>query len=132
MDTKKLLTLLFIMAGFLLMVPVRMIAAEKVGRPVRVVSLCFENEDLNKIADIIDQEGAKGTDMIVLPETWRGKAMETLEGETITMLSELARKKPYGVITELPLSLLTRLSRSPNRHFPHFSFQPQKTEKFYS
>ena len=101
MDTKKLLTLLFIMAGFLLMVPVRMIAAEKVGRPVRVVSLCFENEDFNKIADIIDQEGAKGTDMIVLPETWRGKAMETLEGETITMLSELARKHHTYIISPI-------------------------------
>ena len=67
--------------------------SEKAGRPVRVVSLCFKDQEFNKIIKLVDQEAAKGTDIIVLPETWRGQQLpETLNGETITTLSKIAKK----------------------------------------
>jgi predicted amidohydrolase len=101
MNTKKHLTSIFIMVGCLSLVASEMSASEKIGRPVKIVSLCFENEDFNKIINIVDEEGAKGTDMIVLPETWRGPSMETLEGVTITTLSELARKHQTYIISPI-------------------------------
>ena len=67
--------------------------SEKAGRPVRVVSLCFKDQEFNKIIKLVDQEAAKGTDIIVLPETWRGQKLpEPLNGETITTLSKIAKK----------------------------------------
>jgi len=79
-----------------------MSASDKTGRPVRIVSLCFENEDFNKIISIVDEEGAKGVDIIVLPETWRGPStIESLEGETITTLSELARKHHTYIVSPI-------------------------------
>jgi len=101
MNTKQHLLSILIMAGLLFLVTFRINASDKVGRPVRVVSLCFENGDFNKIISIVDKEGAKGTDMIVLPETWRGPSSETLDGETITALSELARKHHTYIISPI-------------------------------
>ena len=43
-----------------------------VGKPVRVVSLCFKSASLETIAGIVDAEGRKGVDLVVLPEAWRG------------------------------------------------------------
>lgn len=67
-----------------------------IGRPVRVVSIGFyagrEGKPLDSIAGIIDQEGARGADIIILPETWRGLAAETLHGPTVTTLAALAGK----------------------------------------
>lgn len=96
MEKKKLfecaISALFL-TSFLLLSVSDMKAMENTGRPVRIVSLCFHGNDFSEILKIIDQEGAKGTDIIVLPETWRGQSQpETLEGETITALSKLARK----------------------------------------
>jgi len=77
-------------------------ATEKIGRPVRIVSLCFHNESLDKIAQIIDDEGSKGVDLIVLPETWRGQDVpEILEGETFTELSRLAKKHKTYIISPI-------------------------------
>ena len=48
--------------------------APKIGRPVRIVSFCFSpGKPLEEIARRVDQEGSKGADPIVLPETWRGQ-----------------------------------------------------------
>ena len=71
MNRRKYLSSVFIMVTLLIWIPVRMSASEKRGRPVRIVSLCFENEDFSKITGIIDNEGAEGTDVIILPETWQ-------------------------------------------------------------
>lgn len=77
-------------------------SAEKVGRPVRVVSLCFKDQDFGKIINLVDQEASKGTDMIVLPETWRGQTQpETLQGETITALSKLAKKYKTYILSPI-------------------------------
>jgi len=90
-----LLSLVFL-AGF------RGTASEKTGRPVRVVSLNFYDKGLEEIAKIVDDEGAKGTDIIVLPETWRGQvAPETLEGVTITTLSMLAKKHNTYILSPI-------------------------------
>jgi predicted amidohydrolase len=102
MKIRKHCTSMCIVSALLLWIPVRMSASEKTGRPVRIVSLCFGNEDFNIITGIVDEEGAKGTDMIVLPETWRGaSSLETLDGETITALSELARKHHTYIISPI-------------------------------
>ncbi len=77
-------------------------ASDKTGRPVRVVSLCFANENLARIEKIVDEEGEKGADIIVLPETWRGQSKpETLEGETITELSRLAKKHNTYILSPI-------------------------------
>ena len=74
---------------------IEMYASEKIGRPVKIVSLCFHEESMNKIINIIDKEGEsdEDIDIIVLPETWRGQITpESLGGETINSLSILAKK----------------------------------------
>jgi predicted amidohydrolase len=77
-------------------------ASEKTGRPVRIVSLCFHGNDFLEILEIVDQEGAKGTDIIVLPETWRGdQLVETVEGESIAELSLLAKKHKTYIISPI-------------------------------
>lgn len=77
-------------------------ATEKIGRPVRVVSLCFYGNPISEILKIVDTEGAKGTDIIVLPETWRGdQLLETIDGETITELSKLAKKHNTYIISPI-------------------------------
>ncbi len=67
---------------------------QKIGRPVRIVSLSFNGKKLEEIAKVVDREGAKGADLIILPETWRGQkdSPETLEGPTVTAMAALAKK----------------------------------------
>src|SRR4051794_8986704 len=79
-------------------------AAERVGRPVRILSLSFKDKPLAVIRDLIDTEAAKGVDMVVLPETWRGQkddTMETLDGPTIQTLSALARKHHTYIVSPI-------------------------------
>jgi predicted amidohydrolase len=74
----------------------------KIGRPVRIVSIGFtQGHSLDEIAGLVDKEGARGTDLIVLPETWRGqdeKSLETVEGPTITAIARLAQKHQTYVV----------------------------------
>jgi predicted amidohydrolase len=70
---------------------------ERVGRPVRVVSIGFDagKRPLEWIASQMDREGALGTDIIALPETFRGQnatTAESLDGPTVNTMSRLARK----------------------------------------
>ena len=68
-------------------------AADTVGRPVRIVSISFSEQPFERIVDIVAQEAQRGTDLIILPETWTGHAnLETIEGKTITTMADLARK----------------------------------------
>ena len=71
-----------------------------VGKPVRVVSLSFKaGASVESIAAIVDSEGAKGADLIVLPEAWRGNdIVEPLSGPTITAMSGLAQKHHCYVV----------------------------------
>jgi len=68
--------------------------AEKIGRPVRVVSISFRGKPLDLIRDLVDAEAARGTDVIILPETWRGQKdnPEPLEGPTVGAMALLAGK----------------------------------------
>jgi predicted amidohydrolase len=50
---------------------------------------------LEQIAGLVDKEGARGADLIALPETCRGqnsRSQEGLDGPTIKALSALASK----------------------------------------
>lgn len=64
----------------------------KIGRPVRIVSLSFHQQPLEKVVAAVDQEAAAGVDLVALPEAWPGQDPETLEGPATTAMRELARK----------------------------------------
>lgn len=71
----------------------------QIGRPVRVVSIGLKNrtKSLEEVAKVVDQEGARGADVIALPEAWQGQSYdasteEELHGPTITAMSALAAK----------------------------------------
>ena len=70
--------------------------AVKIGRPVRAVSVAFKPElPLEQVAALVDKEGARGADLIALPETCRGqndKSQEALDGPTISTMARLADK----------------------------------------
>jgi predicted amidohydrolase len=70
--------------------------ADGAGRPVRFASIGIKGFiPLEKMASLVDEAGAKGTDIILLPETCRGQndtSEEPLHGPTVTAVSELARK----------------------------------------
>lgn len=77
--------------------------SSKIGRPVRAVSIGFEpGPSLEQICGLVDKEGARGSDLIVLPETFRGqdeKSQETLDGPTVSAIARLAEKhRTYIVV----------------------------------
>ena len=75
---------------------------KQVGRPVRVVSLSFNTDKtLEQIAKIVDSEGAKGTDIIAMPETMltqSDQTLETIKGKTTTTLAALAKKHSTYIV----------------------------------
>jgi len=79
-------------------------AAPSVGRPVRIVSIGFQGTGmpLERIVKHVDEEGARGADVIALPETCRGQnasSEEPLNGPTVTAMAELAAKhRTYIVV----------------------------------
>jgi predicted amidohydrolase len=66
------------------------------GRPVRIASIGYKPHiPLEQISKLVDEQGARGTDIILLPETCRGQdgsSEEPLHGATVTALSALAKK----------------------------------------
>lgn len=79
--------------------------SSNIGRPVRIASISFANgKRLSEIVEVIDREGAKGTDLIALPETWLGQrdhTPETLEGPTLSEVASLARKHRTYIVCPL-------------------------------
>ena len=79
-------------------------AAPSVGRPVRIVSIGFQGTSisLEQIISHVDEEGARGADVIALPETCRGQnasSEEPLNGPTVTAMAALAAKyRTYIVV----------------------------------
>lgn len=71
-------------------------AAPAIGRPVRAVSIGFAPDPgLERIAALVDREGARGADVIALPETCRGQndqSPEALDGPTVSAMAQLAAK----------------------------------------
>ena len=70
--------------------------ADQIGRPVRVVSVGFHaGRPLEQIVQLVDEQGAQGADIIVIPETCRGlnkTTREPLDGPTVSAMARLARK----------------------------------------
>ncbi len=67
--------------------------ANEIGRPVRVTSISFATGKTREdIVAVVDGEGARGADLIALPETWlgQGDCPEPIDGPTITAMSALA------------------------------------------
>lgn len=63
------------------------------GRPVRVVSLSFRGCGLGEVCEAVEREARAGADLVALPETWRGQTVpETLDGETVSAMREVARR----------------------------------------
>ncbi len=77
-------------------------APARIGRPVRAVSIGFRpGLPLEQIADRVDQEGARGADLIALPETCRGqneRSQERLDGATVSTMARLASKHRTYVV----------------------------------
>ena len=71
-----------------------------IGRPVRVVSLSFKDRDFDEICGIVDAEGAKGADILALPEMWRGKGFppEPIGGETVSRMASIAKKRQMYIV----------------------------------
>ncbi len=75
-----------------------------IGRPVRITSISFApGKTLAEVLALVDQQGALGADLIILPETFMGQhadnsSMETLAGPTVTNMSLLARKHKTHVV----------------------------------
>ena len=69
---------------------------QTIGRPVRIVSIGFapKTQEFDRIIRLVEQEAAQRPDIIILPETWRSQnnKPETLEGQIVTTLSEVARR----------------------------------------
>ncbi len=66
---------------------------QKIGRPVRVVSIGFSPRPLEQVAPLVAREAARGTDLIVLPETFTGQtAPEALDGASVTAMAAIAKQ----------------------------------------
>ena len=79
-----------------------------VGRPVRVTSISFANgPQLAEITSVVRTEAARGTDLVVLPETWLGLGegtAESVDGPAVTAMSALARE--FGTWIVCPIDRL--------------------------
>ncbi len=77
------------------------------GRPVRVTAFSFRpGPTLDQVVRHLDEEGARGVDLMVLPETWRGQSnrtLETADGPTIRALATLAKKHRAYIVSPIDL-----------------------------
>ncbi len=82
--------------------------AQICGRPVTIASISFapDKHSLDEIAQWVDGCGARGVDLIALPETFRTQngAPETLDGPTVTAMADLARKHRTYVVCPIDRS----------------------------
>src|SRR4051812_28183307 len=64
---------------------------DRLGRPVRILSLSFREKTREQVLALVDQHAAAGVDLVILPETWlgQGESPESLEGPTITAFGAL-------------------------------------------
>jgi predicted amidohydrolase len=80
-------------------------APGRIGRPVRAVSIGFKpGLSLERVAGLVDKEGARGADLIALPETFRGqdeKSYEALDGPSVSALAPLAEKHRTYIVAPI-------------------------------
>ena len=72
-----------------------------IGRPVRVVSIGFDpaGKSLDDVTTLVDAEGAKGCDLIILPEaSLENDRAEPMDGPMVTAMSDLARRHHTNLI----------------------------------
>ena len=98
--TKVLVLSVLVSVGFTLFA-MTSYAEEKIGRPVRIVSLSFSGEPFEKIAALVDEEAAKGADLIALPEAWSGDKVEALDGPAVTAMAGLAKKHRAYIVSPI-------------------------------
>ena len=70
---------------------------------VRVVSFCFQQgkQSLDAMGKLIDAEGAKGVDLVCLPEEWSGRDPEPMDGPTVTAMAKLAQQYHTYIVCPL-------------------------------
>lgn len=75
------------------------------GKAVRVASISFPvGKSLEEIVACVEEEAARGVDLIALPETWRGQSegtAELLDGPTITAMAAVAKR--HGTYIVCPI-----------------------------
>ena len=98
--SKVLVLSVLVTVGFTLLA-MTSYAEEKIGRPVSIVSLSFSGEPLEKVAALVDEEAARGVDLIALPEIWPGEKAETLDGPTVTAMAGLAKKHHVYIVSPM-------------------------------
>ena len=86
-----------VMLAALVLLTFNCIASDSLGRPVRIVSLSFQAKPLERVAALVDEEGAKGADLIALPETFIGKP-QPIDGPSVSTMMELARKHKTYIV----------------------------------
>jgi predicted amidohydrolase len=77
--------------------------AERIGRPVRIVTLSFRtgSQSVDEVARLVDREAAAGVDLVILPETWTGKHAEPIDGPATKAMAALARKHHTYIISPI-------------------------------
>jgi predicted amidohydrolase len=71
-------------------------AGPNIGRPVRIISIGYKDSmPLADLVEHVDEEGSRGSDLIVLPESSQGQdqaSEEPLQGPTVTAMAASAKK----------------------------------------
>jgi predicted amidohydrolase len=70
---------------------------------VRILSLCFNqgSQTVDAICRIVDREAARGIDLVCLPEAWTGSEPESINGQTVVVMTNLAKKHHTYIICPL-------------------------------
>jgi len=66
---------------------------------IRVTSLSFFNKPDEQVWTAVQTAGLMKSDLIILPETWAGREMETLESARVLKLCELAKQYKSYIIS---------------------------------
>ena len=72
-----------------------------VGRQVRVVSFSFRERPIDEIVRLVDQEGAAGADLIVLPEAWAGKDPQPVDCPLMQRLASIAKRHSTYIVNSM-------------------------------
>ncbi len=82
------------------------------GRRVRVTSISVSSRrSLGSVAEVVDREGTRGADLIVLPEAWAVETRdnpEPIDGPVISTMSMLARTHRVNIVCPLDRQSDTR------------------------